>query len=122
MFCRTPTATQPDVVIDCRMAKYKVCRVSDVYEGEMRAFEVNGRRLLIAKANGSWFAVSDQCSHAEASLAIGTLDAGKHTVSCPLHGAVFDLETGEGLEYPGTEPIETYPVTIEEEDVYVELD
>jgi 3-phenylpropionate/trans-cinnamate dioxygenase ferredoxin subunit len=87
----------------------------------MQAFEVDGRRLLIANANGSWFAVNDQCSHAEASLALGILDADKHTVSCPLHGAVFDLESGEGLEYPGTDPIETYPVTVDEDQVYVEL-
>jgi 3-phenylpropionate/trans-cinnamate dioxygenase ferredoxin subunit len=104
------------------MAKHLVCYVADVYEGEMRAFEVGGRRVLVANANGAWHAVSDTCSHAEASLAVGTLDADECTVACPLHGAVFDLKTGEGLEFPGTEPIEMYPVTVEEDEVYVDFD
>jgi len=103
------------------MAKRKICRVGDVFEDEMKAFEVQGRRVLVVNTGGKWYAVSDTCSHAEASLAFGRLDAESRTVSCPLHGAVFDLETGAGLEEPGDEPIETYPVFVEQEEVYADL-
>jgi 3-phenylpropionate/trans-cinnamate dioxygenase ferredoxin subunit len=103
------------------MAKRRICREHDVIEGGMRPYEVGGRRVLIANVGGTWYAVSDTCSHAEASLAFGRLDTEARTVSCPLHGAVFDLETGEGLEEPGVEPIETYRVTVEGGEVYAEL-
>jgi 3-phenylpropionate/trans-cinnamate dioxygenase ferredoxin subunit len=52
---------------------------------------------------------------------MGELDADELTVTCSLHGAVFELETGEGIEYPAVDPIETYPVTIEDDEVYIDL-
>jgi nitrite reductase/ring-hydroxylating ferredoxin subunit len=103
------------------MAKQKVCRVDDVFEGEMKSFEVAGRRILVVTVDGKWYATDDRCSHAEASLAMGELDADELTVTCSLHGAVFELETGEGIEYPAVDPIETYPVTIEDDEVYIDL-
>lgn len=87
----------------------------------MRAFEIEGRRVLVVNANGSWYAVDDTCSHADTSLALGTLNAEDRTVTCPLHGGVFELETGEGVEYPATEPIERYAVSVEEDEVYVDF-
>jgi nitrite reductase/ring-hydroxylating ferredoxin subunit len=101
--------------------KYRVCHVSDVYEGEMKAFDVKNRRVLMAHIGDKWYSVDDTCTHADASLALGTLDAEECTISCPLHGGVFDLETGEGIEYPAVDPIETHPVTVEEDEVYVDL-
>jgi nitrite reductase/ring-hydroxylating ferredoxin subunit len=101
------------------MGKHRVCHVGDVYEGEMKAFNVEGRRVLVANVGGDWYAVEDTCTHADASLALGTLDVEECTVSCPLHGGVFELATGEGVEYPVVDPVETYAVTIEEEEVYV---
>jgi nitrite reductase/ring-hydroxylating ferredoxin subunit len=103
------------------MARQKVCRVDDVIEGEMKSFDVNGRRILLVTINGKWYAADDMCSHAEASLAMGELDADQLTVSCPLHGAVFELGTGEGIEYPAVDPIDTFPVTIEGDEVYIDL-
>lgn len=106
------------------MTKCKICRAGDVYEGTMKAFDANGLRVLVANVDGKWYAVSDNCSHAGASLAVGDLDAENCTVSCLLHGAVFDLTSGESMEYPLTDakPIATYSLSVEGDDVYIELD
>jgi nitrite reductase/ring-hydroxylating ferredoxin subunit len=100
----------------------KICSVEDVYEGEARSFELGAERILVARIGDAWYAVADKCSHAEASLAFGKLDAEARTVSCPLHGGVFDLVTGEGLEYPAVEPIETYRVVVEAGDIYLDVE
>jgi nitrite reductase/ring-hydroxylating ferredoxin subunit len=103
------------------MARRKICRVDDVVEGGMKSFDVDDRRILVVTVDGKWYATDDRCSHAEASLAMGDLDPDELTVTCPLHGAVFELETGEGIEYPAVDPVKTYPVTIEGEEVYIDL-
>ena len=104
------------------MARQKICRIADIIDGEMKSFDVNDRRIMVVTISGKWYAADDMCSHAEASLAMGELDAEKLTVCCPLHGAVFELETGQGIEYPAVNAIDTFPVTIEGDEVFVELD
>ncbi len=105
--------------------KVKVCSTSDVPENDMVRFEVDGSSdgapILIARVKGQYYAISDLCSHAEASLAEGYLDAEALTVECPLHAAVFDLKSGEAMEFPAEEPVPAYTVTVEGEDLYVEI-
>jgi 3-phenylpropionate/trans-cinnamate dioxygenase ferredoxin subunit len=88
----------------------------------MKSFDVDSRRVLVVSVGGKWYAVDDICSHAEASLAMGELDTEDLTVTCPLHGAVFELETGEGIEYPAVDPVDTFRVTIENGEVFVDVD
>jgi nitrite reductase/ring-hydroxylating ferredoxin subunit len=104
------------------MTRHKICGVGDVYEGEMKSFDVGSRRIMVVKIGGKWYAVDDMCSHAEASLAMGELNVDELTVCCPLHGGVYELETGEGIEYPAVDPIDTFQVTIENDEVFVDLD
>jgi 3-phenylpropionate/trans-cinnamate dioxygenase ferredoxin subunit len=104
------------------MARHRLCRVADITEGEMKSFDVDSRRVLVVSVGGKWYAVDDTCSHAEASLAMGELDTEDLTVTCPLHGAVFELQTGEGIEYPAVDPVDTFRVTIENGEVFVDVD
>lgn len=70
-----------------------VTSVQDVPDGKMRHFEVNGKEIMIANVDGKYYAVSDRCGHANASLSMGSLN-GK-VITCPLHGAQFDVTTGK---------------------------
>jgi nitrite reductase/ring-hydroxylating ferredoxin subunit len=70
-----------------------VTSVQDVPDGKMRHFEVNGKEIMIANVDGKYYAVSDRCGHANASLSLGSLN-GK-VITCPLHGAQFDVTTGK---------------------------
>lgn len=72
--------------------------------------DVDGESVLLVKTVDGVRAVSDICSHAEVSLAEGTVSDGK--VECWLHGAQFDLATGAALCLPATKPIDTYAVRV----------
>jgi Ferredoxin subunits of nitrite reductase and ring-hydroxylating dioxygenases len=50
-------------------------------------------------------------------LADGELDG--ETVTCIYHGAKFNVRTGEVLALPAYEPVETYQVKVEGDDIYV---
>ena len=81
-------------------------------------------RILIALAEDASgetkvYAVDDMCTHEDASLSKGSLHG--DCVKCPLHGSRFRLETGEALDEPAEEALNTYQVKIEGDDILVGL-
>ena len=73
----------------------KVCSIAEVPAGSMKGFTINGKQILIANTEGSFFAIDAVCSHMQGYLPAGKL-SGK-TVTCPVHGAQYDLLTGKVL-------------------------
>ena len=100
--------------------KTKICKISDIPENGMKSFDVDGDPVLIAKVNGELLSIADTCSHALAYLSEGELLVEECQVQCPDHGAIFDLRTGEALALPAVSPVDTYKVTVDGDDVFVE--
>jgi 3-phenylpropionate/trans-cinnamate dioxygenase ferredoxin component len=96
----------------------KVARVADIPPGQGRLVEAGGRFLALFNVAGTFYAVDDTCTHAEASLAEGFLEGTE--VECPLHGARFDLRTGAAVWSPAFVPVATYAVRVEGDDVLVD--
>lgn len=78
--------------------------------GTVKAVSVEGRSILLCNSDGQVHAVENICSHAHEPLECGLMRRG--WISCPAHGARFDLETGEPMNGPATEPIAIFPVRI----------
>ncbi|MCW2680590.1 MAG: Rieske (2Fe-2S) iron-sulfur domain protein [Frankiales bacterium] len=98
----------------------KAASLSDVPdEGAIRV-ELAGKPVCIARSNGEVFALADVCSHADVALSEGDVEDGK--IECWLHGSLFDLRTGEPSGLPATGPVPTYPVTVEGDDVLVQME
>ncbi len=126
----------------------EVAKLSEIPPGTMKRVAVNGTSILLANVEGKVCATSDRCGHQNASLSKGTLE-GK-VVTCPLHGAKFDVITGQSLSGPRLglppeimqklpqevltmfkrtgeilaeiqiEPLKTYTVSVEGDSVYLE--
>lgn len=73
-----------------------IASVQDLPNGKMQRVEVNGKEILIANMDGNYYAVSDRCGHSNASLSRGNLNG--NVVTCPLHGAQFDVTTGRKVK------------------------
>jgi len=99
----------------------RLCRSDDIEIGQARCFSPAGGRPPVALFNvdGRIYATADTCSHQRASLADGEVDGDE--VICPLHFQVFHIPTGEAREGVTKEPIATYPVSISDGEVMVEL-
>jgi nitrite reductase/ring-hydroxylating ferredoxin subunit len=76
----------------------EVAKVSEISDGKMKHVEVAGKEVLIANVGGKFYAVSDRCGHMNALLSMGNLTG--NTVTCPFHGAKFDVTTGRKLSEP----------------------
>ena len=79
-----------------------------------------GVSICVAKVGDEVFALNDTCSHSDASLSEGEIVDG--AIECWLHGAHFDLKTGEALTPPAVSPIKSYPVKIEGQSVTIEIE
>ena len=104
------------------MALVTLCRTSDVPEGDVRRFEVQGHEIALVNLGDEGFrAVGDICSHAHYFLHEGEVDADFGTIECPKHGSTFDLDTGKPRTLPATQPVPTYNVKVEDDEVKVEI-
>lgn len=85
-------------------------RVSEtIEEGGTLALEVDGQHVMVCKVAGKYHATSNICSHARVLLPAGRLRG--TTITCPLHGARFDVVSGKCLGGPAFQDIASYPVT-----------
>jgi nitrite reductase/ring-hydroxylating ferredoxin subunit len=91
----------------------------DVPEGEIRQYQVGGEDVAVANVAGELHAFSDVCTHAQCSLAEGDLEG--TTVTCMCHGSQFDVTTGDVLNGPAVDPVQSYQVVIEGDDLKIGL-
>ena len=97
----------------------KIARLQDLKTSKLMCVKPEGMRIALAYVDGKVFAVDDLCSHEDASLSKGSLHG--ECVKCPLHGSRFDLNTGAALDEPAEDPVTTYAVKIEGDDILVQL-
>jgi 3-phenylpropionate/trans-cinnamate dioxygenase ferredoxin subunit len=85
--------------------------------GKPVAIEVDGVAVCLTRIGDEVFAVEDTCTHSEASLSEGEVSGTK--IECWLHGAEFDLRTGEALTPPATSALKTFKVEVNGNQVVV---
>lgn len=115
----TITRTERDIVADTDMLT--VCRADELSDGEMHMVEADGRKIGVFNCGGELFAIEDRCSHDDGPLTEGEFDAGACTVECPRHGSLFDLRSGRPKTLPAYQPVETFEVWVEDDEVKLEV-
>ena len=93
-------------------------QLSALTPGKPIRYEKNGESICVARVGNEVFAIGDTCSHSDASLSEG--DISDFAIECWLHGASFDLRTGEALTPPAFSPVKKYSVTIDGDSVTIE--
>ena len=101
-------------------AELRVCSTADVPEGAARRFDHGGLRLCVVHLGDDWYAIGDECTHADYSLSEGTIWPDEREIECPKHGSAFSLETGEPATLPAlasafleTLPAAEFPYVVE---------
>jgi nitrite reductase/ring-hydroxylating ferredoxin subunit len=107
------------------MGFVRACGRSEVPPGVVIFVAVDGKDLVISNVDGAFYAIDNWCTHEQGNLSEGQLDGS--ILTCPDHGAQFDVKTGKVLVGPDGEPPESispersYRVKVEGEDVMVEV-
>ena len=83
--------------------------LSDLADGQLRCFEQIGPDgIVVCRVSGELFALDDNCSHADTPLSEGRLRG--HGLTCPLHGASFDVRDGTHSGPPAWEGVACHPI------------
>jgi 3-phenylpropionate/trans-cinnamate dioxygenase ferredoxin subunit len=93
-------------------------QLTDLLPGKPVRIEKNGEAICVARVGDEVFAIEDTCSHSEASLAEGEVN--EYKIECWLHGAEFDLRTGQALTPPAVTAVKTYSVSVDGDSVTVD--
>jgi len=102
------------------MAKWQsVAKAADLQPGHGMQVLLGDKILALFNVDGTFYAIDDACTHAGASLAEGPV-AGS-VVTCPWHGATFDIKTGAVLSDPAYEGVGTHNVKLEGDDIWIEI-
>lgn len=101
------------------MTKQTIGTLKDFPIGSVNQFDVNGVEVALVHTEDGFFAVDDVCTHAEVSLSEGQLNG--CLLECPMHGAEFDVRTGEAKSLPATKPLTVYKVIIDGSDENAQL-
>ena len=96
----------------------QVSDTTDIELGNSVSVNVNGTKILICNTEEGFFAVQDMCTHALVPLCGGLIQG--TLISCPLHGAVYDLKSGEVMAPPAFEDLQTFKLKIEGTSIRVE--
>jgi 3-phenylpropionate/trans-cinnamate dioxygenase ferredoxin subunit len=97
-----------------------VARVQDLKPGEVQVFEVGYEYVAVANVDGEFCAFADICTHDSGPLVEGDLEG--RVVTCPRHGARFDVCTGDVLSLPAVVPLPTYEVRTVDGEIQVRVE
>ena len=102
------------------MGKFmKVATTDEMVDLPTKCVEVGGEKIALFKVEGAFYALSDTCTHRGGPLSEGEVEEAE--VTCPWHGAKFDVRTGAVLGPPASTGVKSYPVKRTGSDIEIEL-
>ena len=115
------------------MPKYSAGKTSDIPPGQRKITKVAGNKVIVFHLDSGFYATQASCPHLKMPLGKGDILEGD-VLQCPLHRAKFCVKTGEVKQWAcfppgiqllnvlrGEKPLKTYPVHIDNDEVFVEL-
>ena len=99
--------------------RIRLCDVGEVGNGEALKVETRGLVLAVFNLDGSFHVTDDACTHGPGSLSEGFIDG--DCVECNFHQGVFNIRTGEVVQPPCVVPVKTYPATVEDGAVFIDV-
>jgi len=101
------------------MQTHKVAASDELPPGGKKLAQIGDRAIALFNVDGQYFAIDDLCTHDGGPLAEGDFEGCE--ITCPRHGARFDVRTGKALCMPAFEPVTTHTVKVEADGIYVAL-
>jgi len=81
----------------------EVAKIDEIPSGNMKHVELDGKEIVVANLDGKFYAMDDRCGHMNALLSMGNI-SNEGVVTCPFHGARFDINTGKKVKEPVLTP------------------
>ncbi len=118
---RSSDGDMPDLDSIPEEAFHAVAATTDIGPGEMKYVEagLNDEPIVVINVDGEFFALTDTCTHEDASLSDGQIVGDE--IECPMHGGAFEIRTGMPAAFPVVVRAKTYPVRVVEGQIQVAI-
>jgi len=103
----------------CGGEAVRVARISDISDDRPFCATAAGKKVVVVRTGGRYYAHENACSHKGGPLCEGRVENG--TLVCPWHGAAFRLDTGEPVKGPAEKAVAVLPIEVRGDDLYVRL-
>lgn len=100
--------------------KIRIATVGDLAPGQYKSIQIEDERIALFNIDGKFYAIQDVCTHDGGMLTGGTLKG--YIIECPRHGAQFDVRTGVVIRLPAYVGVQTYPISVEGNDIFITLE
>ena len=97
----------------------KVATARELAPGQAKRVQVQGKAIALFNLGGSYYAIDDTCTHRGGPLSEGQVQG--EVVTCPWHGATFDVTTGRVTGPPAQVGVTSYPTRVDGSDIEVEV-
>ena len=97
----------------------KVAQTGDISSGQCKQIDVGGKKIALFNVDGTYHAIDDTCTHVGGPLSEGSI-AG-NVVTCPWHGATFDVTSGSTLGGPAPSGVSCYTVRVTGDEIELEI-
>ena len=98
---------------------FEIAETNEISSGERLFLEIDEKQVIVFNIEGHYFAIDDECSHDRGSLGDAAVEACH--ITCPRHGAKFDIKPGKALSLPAVKDIASYPIRIRDNKVEIGL-
>ena len=96
------------------MALLDVCPVEELPPCSVKIVYAGSLAIGVYNLGGEYFSREDRYSHDDGPLCEGDFDCDEGVAICPRHGANIDIRSGRALTLPAVEPVDTFPVVVED--------
>ncbi len=97
----------------------RVAAAGEVAPGSALLVEAAGQEIALFNLGGEIFAIDNMCPHSGGPLAEGYVQGDR--VTCPWHGSIFNIKTGDAIGPPAMEGVATYGVHVTEDDIEIDV-
>ena len=97
----------------------KASETKDLAPGTAKLVEIEERKIALFNVDGKFYAIDNTCTHRGGPLAEGEIEG--DVVTCPWHGATYNVKTGEVLGPPASLGVASYNVRVEGSDIEIEM-
>ena len=97
-------------VAESKIEYLEIAPASELPSGERLFVEIAGKPIVIFNIAGQFYSIADVCSHDDGPVGEGDIEG--YNITCPRHGAEFDVRTGQVVSMPAVVDIPAYLVSI----------
>jgi 3-phenylpropionate/trans-cinnamate dioxygenase ferredoxin subunit len=104
-------------VDESKIEYLEIAPASELPSGERLFVEIEGKPIVIFNIGGQFFSIADVCSHDDGPVGEGIVEG--YNITCPRHGAQFDIRSGKVVQMPAVVDIPAYPVQVRDGNIYL---